>query len=47
MVRLAIESFLEHLEYDYTILGVGDIPVDNVAPIDKGTTSDLVFLFFG
>ncbi len=43
MVRRTIESYLEQLEYDYAMLGQEDIPVDNIAPIDKGKTSHLSF----
>jgi UDP-3-O-[3-hydroxymyristoyl] glucosamine N-acyltransferase len=43
MVSRTMKSFLEHLEYNYAMLGQEDIPVDNIAPIDKGKTSDLSF----
>ena len=43
MVSRTMKSLLEHLEYNYAMLGKEDIPVDNIAPIDKGKTSDLSF----
>ncbi|MDN5845033.1 MAG: hypothetical protein L0H53_02025, partial [Candidatus Nitrosocosmicus sp.] len=43
MVSRTIKSLLEHLECDYVMLGQEDIPVDSIAPVDKGTSSDLSF----
>ena len=43
MVGRTIESYLEQLEYEYTLLGQECIPVDNIAPLDKGTSSHLSF----
>jgi len=43
MVERTVESYLEQLEYNYTFLGQERIPIDNVAPIDKGTSSHLSF----
>ena len=34
---------MEHLEYNYAMLGKEDIPVGNISPIDNGKTSDLSF----
>lgn len=43
MVERTIKSYLEQLEYEYTLLGQEGIPVDNFAPIDKSTSSHLSF----
>ncbi len=43
MVDRTIKSYLEQLEYGYILLGREDIVVDNFAPIDTGTSSDLSF----
>lgn len=43
MIDRTIKSYLEQLEYDYTWLGQEGIPVDNFAPIDTGTSSDISF----
>ena len=43
MVQRTIESYLEQLEYGYTLLGEERIPIDNIAPIDKGKSSHLSF----
>lgn len=43
MVERTVESYLEQLEYNYTFIGQERIPIDNVAPIDKGTSSHLSF----
>ena len=43
MVDRTIKSYLEQLEYDYTLLGEEQITINNVAPIDEGTSSDLSF----
>ena len=43
MVERTIKSYLEQLEYGYTLLGEDRIPIDNIAPIDKGTSSHLSF----
>jgi len=43
MVERTVVSYLEQLEYDYTLVGQERIPIDNVAPIDKGTPSHLSF----
>src|SRR4029078_9108421 len=43
MVQRTIESYLEQLEYSYTLLGEERIPIDKIAPIDKGKFSHLSF----
>jgi UDP-3-O-[3-hydroxymyristoyl] glucosamine N-acyltransferase len=43
MVSRTIKSLLEHLECDYAMLGQEDVPVDSIAPIDKGKLGDLSF----
>ncbi len=43
MMKQTVESYLEQLGYDYTLLGQERISIDNVAPIDKGTSGHLSF----
>ncbi|MDN5846635.1 MAG: hypothetical protein L0H53_10225 [Candidatus Nitrosocosmicus sp.] len=43
MVKRTVESYLEQLGYDYTLLGKERSPIDSVAPIDKGTFNHLSF----
>ena len=47
MVQRTIEFYLEQLEYEYTLLGEERIPIDNIVPLDKGTSNHLSFLYFG